>query len=282
MQTPEVIADPNELRERIWKLRAEGRRVGLAPTMGALHAGHVSLVQEAVQECDVVVTTIFVNPTQFGPEEDFQRYPRDLQRDLDLLREAGCAVVFAPEVDVMYPAGCETRLDVGSVAKPLEGEFRPGHFPGVATVVMKLFQIAPAHAAYFGHKDYQQTLVVGRMIQDLNLPIELRVCPTIREPDGLAMSSRNAYLSDDQRERALSISRGLGVAKQLFEQGERNAERIRGAVLSQLEHAELSVDYVAVVKQGTVEPLRELTLPAVVLVAARVGATRLIDNLILS
>lgn len=281
MLLPEVIHDPISMRQRVVQLQSQGQRIGLVPTMGALHAGHLSLAQAAREECDTVVATIFVNPTQFGQGEDFERYPRNLRQDLELLATVGCDLAFAPSVEVMYPAGCETRIDVGSLARVLEGEFRPGHFDGVATVVMKLFQLAPADIAYFGQKDYQQTLVIARMVADLNAPIELRTCPTIREPDGLAMSSRNAYLSPDERRRALALSEGLNTARRMFEQGERNAERLRSALLARLQQAELRTDYVAIVRKGSVEPLHELNQPAVIAIAARAGKTRLIDNAVL-
>lgn len=281
MSQPQIVTDPTTLRREIAAMKASGRTVGLVPTMGALHVGHLSLVEAARRECGAVITTIFVNPAQFGPGEDFDQYPRDLKQDRQLLAPAGCDLIFAPSVDTMYPAGCEASIDVGSVARPLEGEFRPGHFPGVATVVLKLFHLAPADIAYFGQKDYQQSLVIHRMVEDLNVPVALRTCPTVREPDGLAMSSRNAYLSSQERFRASKIWAGLQTAQQLYDSGEQNAERIRGAVLGSMAQGDIQVDYVAVVRQGTVEPLRELNEPAAVLVAGRVGQTRLIDNLVL-
>lgn len=281
MALPELIETPDVLRERLRDARRGGARVGLVPTMGALHPGHLSLAQAARQECDLVVATVFVNPTQFGPSEDLSRYPRDLQADLQALATVGCDLAFAPTVETMYPPGHECRVDVGSVAQPLEGEFRPGHFAGVATIVLKLMNLAPADVAYFGQKDYQQSLVIQQMVRDLNIPIQVRVCPTLRDPDGMAMSSRNAYLDAQERERGLALYRGLSTAKQLYDQGERNAERIRGAVLGALQQADLRVDYVAVVRRGAVQPLRDLTEPAVVLAAARVGKTRLLDNVVL-
>lgn len=281
MSPPEVITDPAELRQRISAARTAGKRVALVPTMGALHAGHVSLVEAARRDCGVVITSIFVNPTQFAPGEDYERYPRDLEGDCALLGPAGCSIVFAPSVETMYPAGSETSIDVGSVARPLEGESRPTHFAGVATVVMKLFQLAPADAAYFGRKDYQQTLVVERMVRDLNVPIELAVCPIVREPDGLAMSSRNAYLSPEERCRALAIHASLRLAEQLVGRGERDAQQIREAALALLAESDITPEYVAIVREGTLEPLEVVEGPAVIAIAARVGKTRLIDNLVL-
>ncbi len=278
MPTPEVIADALVLREKMASARAKGQRVGLVPTMGALHAGHVSLVEAARRECDLVAATIFVNPTQFAPGEDFDRYPRVLDRDLQLLAQAGCDLVFTPSVETMYPNGCETTIDVGSVAAPWEGERRPGHFAGVATIVMKLFQLAPASVAYFGRKDYQQTLVIARMVADLNVPIELGLCPTVREPDGLAMSSRNAYLSSDERRRATALSAGLKLAQDLYADGERDAEVVHRAVVERLEQSDVRIDYVAVVREGGVESVATLDGPTTVAIAGWVGKTRLIDN----
>jgi pantoate--beta-alanine ligase len=248
--------------------------------MGALHEGHLSLVDASRSECDVTIATIFVNPTQFAPTEDFNKYPRDLDRDLALLGGRGCDVVFAPTVEEMYPPGHTTSIDVGPIARVLEGEFRPTHFAGVATVVMKLFQIAPADRAYFGRKDYQQTLVIRRMVDDLNVPIEVRICPIVREPDGLAMSSRNAYLSPDERRRALSLSRSLRHAEELVRGGETSTAKLERAMRTIIEETGgVDVQYIAFVEDGTVTPVREVRGPTTVAIAAYVGKTRLIDNL---
>lgn len=256
-----------------------GKVVGLVPTMGALHDGHLSLVDAARRQCDLVIASIFVNPTQFGLKEDLAKYPRDLDRDLALLAERRCDLVFAPAVEEMYPAGFDTSIDVGAVARPLEGEFRSGHFRGVATVVMKLFQLAPVDRAYFGQKDYQQTLVVRQMARDLNVPIAICVCPTVREPDGLAMSSRNAYLSTDDRRRAVALAEGLRLAQELHHAGERDPQRIESAMRSHLARAgPIQVQYIALVRDGTVEPVKQIDGPTVVAIAAVVGGTRLIDN----
>ena len=204
--------DPAAIRRRVSEARAAGRRVGFVPTMGALHAGHISLVRAAA-DCDDVVVSIFVNPTQFGPGEDFDRYPRSLENDCALLAEAGVRWVFAPPVEALYPAGDATRVTVDGPSLRWEGEHRPGHFQGVATVVCKLFMMVPASAAYFGAKDWQQTVVVRRMVQDLAMPIEVVVCPTLREAGGLAISSRNVYLSVEERTRALALSEGLAAAR---------------------------------------------------------------------
>lgn len=197
-----VVTTVDQLRKAIIPLRRAGKRIGLVPTMGALHEGHLSLVRTSQAECDRTVVTIFVNPTQFGPKEDFAKYPRTLEKDLAALATCGPVLVFAPTVEAMYPAGFSSWVEVGVVAEPLEGQFRPGHFRGVATVVMKLFQMVGADVAYFGQKDYQQTLVIRRMVGDLNVPITVQVCPTVREADGLAKSSRNVYLDPQARERA--------------------------------------------------------------------------------
>ena len=215
LNRPRVLKTIAETQSAIAQLRAAGKRVGLVPTMGALHAGHLSLVQRAKAECEVVVATIFVNPTQFAPHEDFGKYPRTWEADLDLLASAACDFVFAPRPEEMFPSDFSTYVEPPAVAAPLEGVCRPGHFRGVATVVLKLFQIVPVAAAYFGQKDFQQALVIERLTADLNLPIQIVVCPIVREPDGLAMSSRNRYLSPQQREQALGLSRSLRAAREL-------------------------------------------------------------------
>jgi pantoate--beta-alanine ligase len=249
--------------------------------MGALHAGHLSLVERSVAECDVTVVTIFVNPAQFGPHEDFARYPRDLEADLALLTGRGVDFVFAPEAEAIYPPGFSTRLEVGGVSERWEGAVRPGHFAGVATVVLKLFQIAPAHVAYFGQKDYQQTCVVRKMVADLNLPIEIVVCPTVRESDGLAMSSRNAYLSPEERLRAVALSQSLKLAEEMIERGRQDVNEIVAAMRHVLEHADARIDYATLIDPDTLEELDEIRPPLVALVAARIGNTRLIDNLVI-
>ncbi|MEN1679556.1 MAG: pantoate--beta-alanine ligase [Planctomycetota bacterium] len=277
-ELPELVSTRDAIRDRVVAARREGRRVGLVPTMGALHAGHLSLVERARAECGLVLASVFVNPTQFGPGEDLERYPRDLDADLRLLAGAGCGVVFAPSVETMYPPGCDTWVEVGAAAKPLEGEHRPTHFRGVATVVLKLMNLAPADAVYFGRKDYQQTVVVRRMVEDLNVPIEVVVCPTVREPDGLAMSSRNAYLSSEERQRALALSRGLRAASEMHAAGERRAPVIRGSIEQLLAEAGVETQYVALLREGTVDAIETIDGPTVVAIAGKVGETRLIDN----
>jgi pantoate--beta-alanine ligase len=273
----EVVADAERMRALVAAARAAGRRVGFVPTMGALHAGHASLVARAARECDDVAVSIFVNPTQFGPHEDFARYPRTLAADLELLAPHGVRWIYAPEVADVYPPGDATRVVVGGPATRFEGERRPGHFDGVATVVCRLFLAVPADRAYFGAKDWQQTLVVKRMARDLGLPIEIVVCPTVREPDGLAMSSRNAYLSAAERTRAVAIRESLAVAEAQWAAGAEPAA-IELAMREPLLSRGVEIDYAALADPDTLEPLAAGALRAVALVAGRLGATRLIDN----
>jgi len=277
---PRVVAEADAVHEIVRAAQAAGKTVGFVPTMGALHEGHLSLVDAARAECDLAVVSIFVNPTQFGPKEDLTKYPRDLKRDLALLASRSCDLVFAPTVEEMYPDGYVTSVDVGELGRELEGEFRPDHFRGVATVVLKLFQIVPAEVAYFGRKDYQQTLVVRQMVADLNVPTEIRVLPTVREADGLAMSSRNAYLSADERRRALALSQSLRLSEELVRDGERDVETIRGRMLDHLKSSGVEeVQYIALVTDGTIVPVTRVEGATTVAIAAKVGTTRLIDNI---
>ena len=279
---PKVIETVDGLREAVARFRRRAKTIGLVPTMGALHAGHLSLVEAAKAQCDVCLVTIFVNPSQFGPGEDLDRYPRTPDADLDALAQYGVEVAFVPQDDEVYRRGHETWVEVGSVSEPLEGECRPGHFRGVATVVLKLFNMACADVAYFGQKDYQQAAVIGRMVADLNVPIEIRVCPTVREPDGLAMSSRNAYLDEVSRAQSPVLWKGLCLAKQLVQGGQRDAsvvvERIRQTILSA---PAAKIEYAAIVDPVTLEPTREIRRQALAALAVRFGATRLIDNCLL-
>ncbi|MEX2186799.1 MAG: pantoate--beta-alanine ligase [Pirellulales bacterium] len=282
MTRPEVISTVRAMRGLVQAAQRAGRRVGVVPTMGALHDGHLSLVAASRAACDVTVATIFVNPTQFAPHEDFSRYPRTMDADLAKLAAAGVDYVFAPEVAEMYPIGAATMVEVGGVAQPLEGQFRPGHFRGVATIVLKLFQAVPADVAFFGQKDYQQSLVVRRMVADLLLPIDVVVCPIVRESDGLAMSSRNVYLSAEDRLKALSISRTIRLAETLVAGGERDAGVVAARMLEELRDGGIeSIDYAAVADAETLAPIQRIEFRAVALIAARVGPTRLIDNAIL-
>lgn len=268
-----------ESHAAVVEARRGGRRVGLVPTMGALHDGHLSLVRASRDECDYTVVTIFVNPAQFAPHEDFHKYPRTLEADLDALGKCGVDLVFAPLADSMYPPGFSTFVDPPRVAEPLEGRCRPGHFRGVTTIVLKLFHLLPADIAYFGQKDYQQCLVIRRMVEDLNVPITIRMCPTVREPDGLAMSSRNRYLSPEERRQAVWLSRSLRRAGQLVAEGQRDAHAIAREMEGMLRAAGITrIDYVAVTDAETLQPVSRIGNKAMAMVAAHVGSTRLIDN----
>jgi len=274
-----------EMRSAVLAAQRDGETIGFVPTMGALHAGHLSLVEASLAACDRTVVSIFVNPTQFGADEDLLCYPRLLEQDVQRLEQLGCWLVFAPSTAEMYPLGSETLVDVGPVAMPLEGVARPDHFRGVATVVLKLFQIVPADRAFFGQKDYQQTLVVRQMVRDLTVPIEIQVCPTIREADGLAMSSRNAYLTSPERQRALSLWQALQLAAKLHAAGENEVAALRTSMQMHFAsvkgfscRAGIDVQYIAFLDSGTVQPVTTITGPTVIAIAARVGKTRLIDN----
>jgi len=277
-----VVRTRAELYSQLGSLRNAGRSLGLVPTMGALHAGHVSLVDASAAACNATVVTIFVNPTQFAPHEDFAKYPRTLERDLELLAGHGCSLVFAPQPSEIYRPGHATYVEMGGPALPLEGKIRPGHFRGVATVVLKLFELVRPDVAFFGQKDYQQCLVIRRLAADFDLPIDVRVCPIVREPDGLAMSSRNAYLSADERRRALVLSRSLQKAAKLANQGERRAAEILSSMREVFAtEPEVAVEYIVLADPDSLAEVEQLTGPTVALVAARVGSTRLIDNEIL-
>lgn len=256
-----------------------GRSIGLVPTMGALHDGHLALMRRARAECDVVLVSVFVNPAQFGPEEDFERYPRDLQRDSRMAQQVGVDALFTPSVGQMYPEGAQTVVEVPDLASRWEGARRPGHFGGVATVCTKLFHAAQPHSAYFGQKDYQQLRVVERLVTDLLMPLSVVPVPTVREGDGLAMSSRNAYLSGAERPAAAVLYRALEAARAAHEEGERAASALAAAMDVTLAAEPLaSREYAAVVDPETLEPLDTVGEAAVALVAARIGNTRLIDN----
>ena len=280
-----LCEDVESLRMQLSMARERGLRVGVVPTMGALHDGHLALVAEAKRHAQKVVVTIFVNPTQFGPKEDFSRYPRDLAGDLSACTRAGADFVFAPKSpEVLYGPGDETRVRLGETAAHLEGSFRPGHFEGVATICTKLFQIVGPSVAVFGRKDYQQLAVIRRLVADLFLPIEIIGYPTHREPDGLAMSSRNRYLGETERTRALAIARGLDAAVRAFEGGERRASALAAMARSPIEQAFDSIDYVSIADADRVAPLADDALVdgrALLAVAARIGQTRLIDNVVL-
>lgn len=274
-----VVVTLDEMRQRRSRLKEP---VGLVPTMGYLHEGHLSLVRQAHQECASVVVSIFVNPTQFGPREDLSKYPRDLQRDLDLLRPAGTDLVWIPTNEVMYPKGYQTWVTVDEVTKSLEGVMRPGHFRGVTTVVAKLFNAVLPQRAYFGQKDAQQAVVIRQMTQDMNFPVEIVVCPTVRESDGLAMSSRNVYLSPGERQVALVLSRSLFCARDVYKNGEREANVLRNVVLDILVNEPMvKVEYVSCAHPDTLQELDGKVERVLISLAVLIGKTRLIDNIIL-
>jgi len=261
--------------------RHAGKRLGFVPTMGALHEGHLSLVRAARRAaCDVVAASIFVNPTQFGPNEDLAKYPRSFEHDCELLKSEGVDILFAPTVEEMYPAGAVTWVTVEELSSKLDGCSRPGHFRGVTTVVAKLFHIIEPDVAFFGQKDAAQVAIIRRMVRDLNLPLEIAVCPIVREPDGLAMSSRNAYLVPQQRQQALVLYRSLRKVKELADSGERNTGRLIEAGLAEFaKEPSVRLDYFEIVDPETLDSMEEISRGALVAVAAFVGTTRLIDNL---
>lgn len=277
-----VVHSVAELRIAVKAMREQGLRVGFVPTMGYLHEGHASLIRQSTNRCDTTVVSIFVNPTQFGPNEDLAKYPQDLEADQSLCLKLGVDLLFLPDAGEMYPSNFQTFVEPGSVADPLCGKYRPGHFRGVATVVAKLFNMVQPDLAFFGQKDLQQTVVIKRMVKDLNLPVDIAVVPTMRDPDGLAMSSRNTFLSPEERRRALSISVALFSAETAFKAGERDASRL----LSHTQECLWGVDqtqYCELVDVVNLEPIiGAVEGPAAICVAAFIGSTRLIDNLILS
>jgi len=277
----ERISSKSEMRSAVAEARREGKTVGFVPTMGALHAGHVSLVHAACERCDIVVTSIFVNPTQFGQGEDFERYPRRVEGDIEMLAAEGVELVFTPSAEEMYGTGALVTVDPGSLAARWEGEVRPGHFVGVATVVTKFLSIVRPDLAFFGEKDYQQLAVVKRLTLDLDLGVGVVGCPIVRDADGLALSSRNAFLSAEERDHALALSEALEAAAQSLAWGERRGEvlaiAMREAAASRAPGA-LTLDYAAVVDLETLEPVAIVDRPARAIIAGRVGSTRLIDN----
>ena len=271
-----------DVQREVRKARGKGLRIGLVPTMGALHEGHASLIRAARAECGYVAVSLFVNPTQFGPGEDLARYPRPIENDLAVCRREGADLVFAPAAAEMYPEGFATTVRIAGLSEKMCGAFRPGHFDGVCTVVAKLLAIVQPDAAYFGEKDAQQLAIVRRMAADLNLPLEIRGCPLVREPDGLAMSSRNAYLSPEERQQALAISAALADTRKAIESGERDAAAVADMLRRRLQAARgVELQYVAVVDPDTLADLDRIGGQALVAVAAKVGATRLIDNVLL-
>jgi len=282
----QILQTIKETRQACAKARASATKptvLGLIPTMGALHEGHLSLIRTAKKQCEIVVATIFVNPTQFGPNEDFSRYPRTFVADCALLEAEGVDILFAPSVEDMYPTGTSrTFIEVPGISDRLDGLSRPGHFRGVATVVAKLFHIVSPDRAYFGQKDAAQVAVLRAMVHDLNFPVEVIVCPTVRDADGLALSSRNQYLSPEERTQALALSRSLANATAQATKGMHDASQLKSAILQDLQSTPtLKIDYVEIVDPTTLEPIADLQAGALIAVAAWIGKTRLIDNALL-
>ena len=277
----QVIENINEMSETAEKLREEGKSIGFVPTMGALHEGHLSLVRMARKDNDIVVVSIFVNPTQFGPNEDFEKYPRDFEGDRKKLEKENVDIVFYPHAEEMYPEGYKTYVEVEDITTRLCGAFRPGHFKGVTTVVTKLFNIVKPHRAYFGKKDYQQFKVIKRMVEDLNMNIEIIPGEIVREPDGLAMSSRNKYLSKEERKDALALYKSLQLAKELIEKGEKDPEIIKKKMIELIKsHPHVKkIDYVEIVDPDNFLPVETIKDGTLIALAIWVGNTRLIDNM---
>jgi len=279
----EVVRDPRAMRARVEDLRRDGRIIAVVPTMGFLHDGHLALLRAARARADVVVLTLFVNPTQFGPNEDLGRYPRDEAGDLAKAAACGVDLAFVPDVAAMYPPGSQTFVSVRELEQPMCGEKRPGHFTGVATVVTKLFAITQPHVAFFGEKDYQQLAIIRRLALDLDLDVEIVGHPIVREPDGLAMSSRNAYLEADQRRQALALSAGLAAAEAAVAAGERDSAAILAAARAPIAaQPEARIDYLELRDAADLTPIGRLEGPAVLAMAVFVGSTRLIDNRVLA
>ena len=276
-----LITDIKEMKQVAKSLKQEGKSIGFVPTMGYLHRGHISLVECSKNDNDITVLSIFVNPTQFGKGEDFDKYPRDLERDLKIADDAGVDFVFAPDEKQMYPSDYATYVIQERLTDKLCGAFRPGHFKGVLTVVNKLFNIVQPDRAYFGEKDYQQLVVIKQMVKDFNMDVEIVGCPLVRESDGLAMSSRNKYLSEEERQAALSLSKALFLAKELFEKGETNPEKIKAEMKNLiLQHPQVGqIQYIEIVHPKTLEPKEKVEKGDRILLAVYVGDTRLIDNI---
>ena len=277
----EVLKQISDVRKAVAAARAEGERIGLVPTMGDLHAGHISLVSAARSRTDFVVVSVFVNPTQFGPSEDYGKYPRDLARDTKLCQNNGVDILFAPSAAEMYPDENITWVSVEKLAAPLCGASRPGHFRGVATVCTKLFNIVQPDIAFFGRKDAQQAIIIKRMVEDLNMPLGIEVCPTVREPDGLAMSSRNRYLSPRERDDAVAIYTALRRCADSLEKGEVDATALAAEICSTIgKTPSARIEYVGIMNAADLQPARRIEGPTLVAVAVWIGSTRLIDNLI--
>jgi pantoate--beta-alanine ligase len=277
-----IVKTIESVRRLVKAARRAGRKIGFVPTMGALHIGHISLIEAAKKKCDFVVVSIFVNPTQFGPGEDFAKYPRLLKADLKMCRKAGVDVVFTPTLDEMYPSENLTWVNVEKLSEPLCGKFRPGHFRGVATVCAKLFNIVLPDVAYFGQKDAQQAIIIKRMVADLNMPLKIVVCPTVREENGLAMSSRNQYLTPQQRKDAVYIYKSLRKCRRMIKQGGRDTKKIIAEmrkVLKQIPSAK--IQYVSIVNAETLQNIDRVAGKVLAAVAVKIGSTRLIDNILI-
>lgn len=271
------------LVKEIDRLKKKGKRIGFVPTMGFLHEGHLSLIRKAKKDTDAVVISIFVNPAQFGPQEDFKKYPRDLKRDLALCKKEGVDIIFAPETREMYPEGYCTYVNVENITDTMCGRSRPGHFRGVATVVMKLFNIVKPDIAYFGQKDAQQLTVIKQMVKDLNMSVKIQPMPIVRERDGLAMSSRNAYLNPRERVRALWLYKSLRLAKKLFNAGERDTQKIIQKMREFIaQKSKGEIDYISIVEPESLENVQKISKRAMAALAVKIGNTRLIDNIMLT
>ncbi|MBI3006508.1 MAG: pantoate--beta-alanine ligase [Ignavibacteriales bacterium] len=279
-----IISTVAEMQAEASRLRAEGRKIGVVPTMGYLHEGHASLIRRAKEICDVVVVTIFVNPTQFGPGEDFDRYPRDFQRDSEIALKCGADIIFRPDKQEMYPEGYKTYIEVEDISSTFEGKIRPGHFRGVATIVAKLLHATHPHIAVFGQKDAQQSYVIRQMVHDLNFDVEIVVAPIVREPDGLALSSRNVYLKNGQRASAVFLYKSLQHVENRVKSGERSVAKLRAEMEEILKKGNpTQIDYVAFVRPSTFTEIETIETPEVLIaLAVRFGSTRLIDNIIVS
>lgn len=277
-----VIRKIKTMQREVEKLKKKNKVIGFVPTMGYLHDGHIRLINEAQKISDVVVVSIFVNPNQFGPNEDYEKYPRDERRDLKLCRNHNVDYVFIPSVNEIYPEGYETYVELTKTPNHLCGLSRPGHFRGVATILVKLFNIVKPDIAFFGLKDFQQTVVVKKLVSDLNITMRIKTVETVRDVDGLALSSRNKYLSEEERKKALTIPRSLIMAKEMIESGERSCEKIKEAMKKLLEENGLKVDYAEIVDSDTLEELKEVRFPCAIAVAVFVGQTRLIDNIVIT
>ena len=290
----QIIKAPHKLTSIIKSLKKRGKTIGFVPTMGCLHDGHVSLIKKARKENDIVVLSIFVNPTQFGPKEDYKKYPRNFSRDTAIAKKAGVDIIFVPEVKDIYPKGFSTYVEENNLSHILEGVIRPNHFRGVTTVVLKLFNIVQPDISYFGQKDYQQAVIIKKMVKDLNLDTEIKVLPTVREKDGLAQSSRNTYLNKEQRKSATILYRSLTSAKRLIENGLTDAEEVKKRMremikkanpapdpTSRRDDAGVNIDYIEIREPETLQPIKKITGNVVILLAVRIGKVRLIDNIII-